>query len=223
MSSVLGAVAGPLIGAVGSLIGGHSASSAAGQAAQQSMTGYNYLTGKNGTQGYVDSGNNANNMQAQLLGAAPLGAGTSNAFNNYLNSAGYKFQLGQGIDAINGSQAARGILNSGSTAKALESFGQGLAGQTFNNYLDQLGNVSQSGLTAAGQIGAAGTGGGASAAQATQNGGVNMGNAFTTAGGVLGGALSNVGGLGGQGNSTYSGAPLGGVSVPASPINYLNM
>ena len=174
----------------GDLLSSHASS----QAAKQAMTGYNYLTGANGTQGYVNNGNAANSAQSQLLGTSPLTAGAANGFQNYLNSTGYNFQLQQGQQAIAGSGAAKGILNSGSTAKALTSYGQGLAEQSFNNYLGQLNNVSAQGLTAAGQIGAAGTGGGASAAGYTQQGGNTLGNAFGTAGGAVSNYLNTTGG-----------------------------
>lgn len=159
----MGDIISGLIGGVGSLIAGSKAS-------KQAMTGYNYLTGKNGVGGYVSGGSSANTAEQQLLGLAPVTASTQNGFNNYLNSTGYNFQMKQGQDALTGSAAARGILNSGATAKALTAYGQNLGATTFNNYLGQVSNVANQGLTASGQIGQAGTQGGATAAQATYGG-----------------------------------------------------
>lgn len=52
---------------------------------------------------------------------------------------GYQFQLAQGQKALEGSAAARGNLLSGSTAKAIDQYSQGLAAsnyqQTYNNAL----------------------------------------------------------------------------------------
>lgn len=170
---------GPAIGIGASLLGGSSAKS-------NDLTGYNYLTGKNGIQSYVNSGKSANTASADLLGLNGA-EGSSHAapgFNNYLNSTGYKFQRDQGGAAITGSAAARGFLNSGATAKALTSYGQNLASTSFNNYLGQLNNQSNQGLTASGQIGSAGTSGGVAA-------GKDMGGAIGSAGGILSGAVSN--------------------------------
>jgi hypothetical protein len=163
----MGSIIGGLIGGVGSLLGGQSAKSNA-------MTGYNYLTGQRGQPGVTSIANNAvasNNAEAQLLGTAPVQAGTKNGFNNYLNSTGYQFQKDQGTSAITGSTAAKGILNSGSSAKALQTYGQNTAAGSFNNYLTQLNTQTGQGLTASGQIGQAGTqGGGPFAAKAISGG-----------------------------------------------------
>lgn len=180
----MGAIIGGAVGLAGSLFGGQSAKS-------NDLTGYNYLTGKNGIAGYVGAGNAANTAQANLLGLnGPAGsAASSPALQNYLNSTGYDFQLDQGTRALTGSAAARGILNSGATDKALVKYGQNLASTTFDNYLSKLTGMSGSGLTASGQIGSAGTQGGVAA-------GSDMGNGISTAAGGLGDLISgNWGGI----------------------------
>ena len=171
----MGSIIGGVIGGIGSLFGGSSAK-------KNDLTGYNYLVANDGT--YVNSGTAANSAAAQLTGIAPLQQGTSNAFNNYLNSTGYQFQMNQSNQALTGSAAARGILNSGSTGKALTAYDQGLASQSFNNYLGQLNTQGNQGLTATGQIGSAGTTGGTAAGAAMQSG-------ITGAAGTLGGIASN--------------------------------
>jgi hypothetical protein len=122
-------------------------------------------------------------------------AGTKNAYTNYLNSTGYNFQRQQGTAAITGSAAARSSLNSGATGKALEEFGQNIGGGYFNNYLNQLGNQSNRGLTGAGQTGAAGTTGGVAAGNQVQGG-------ISAAGGMLAGGV-------GQAFSNYMNTPGG--------------
>lgn len=162
----MGDIIGGLIGGIGSLIGGS-------QGAGDALKGYNYLTSGKGAaaeSGYVNNGGAANTAQSQLLGLSPITGQTQNGFNNYLNSTGYNFQRQQGSDALTGSAAARGLLNSGSTAKALTAYGQNLAAGSFNNYLGQLGGVSQAGQTGLGQVSQAGTQGGAAAGQAQQSG-----------------------------------------------------
>lgn len=102
---------------------------------------------------YLSGGGSNYNMLTNALNG---GQGSQDAFNNYLNSTGYKAQMQAGDQAITGSAAAKGILNSGSAAKALTTFGQNLAQTGYNNYLSQLGNASQLGLQAGGVLSGAG-------------------------------------------------------------------
>ena len=60
--------------------------------------------------------------------------------------------------------ASRGILRSGATIKAEDTFGSGLAASDFGNYWNRLQQLSGSGLTAAGGIANAATGGAANIA-----------------------------------------------------------
>lgn len=174
----MGDIIGGLIGGVGSLMGGNKAK-------QQDLTGFNYLKGANA--GAVANGQTANNAQTALL----TGSGTpqqSQAFGNYLNSTGYNFQKQQGEQAITGSAASRGLLNSGGTAKALTAYGTNMANTSFNNYLGQLQGVAGQGQTAAGQVGAAGTQGGQAA-------GSDQGNGIANAAGAVGKIASNIFGI----------------------------
>lgn len=202
----MGSIIGGVIGGIGSLIGGSSAKSADNTAAQQSLAGYNYLTGNATNQAAQTTGTAAatagagtQSAESQLLGTAPITNATNNGFTNYLNSTGYNFQRDQGTQALTGSAAARGILNSGSTAKELTKYGQNLASTTFNNYLGNLSglntqqqNTANTGLTATGQVGQAGTTGGGNASQATQVGGANMGSGIVSAANDIGGQSGNI-------------------------------
>lgn len=138
--------------------------------------------------GYGPGGVDKNAPAAAPVAAAPAATpalAPGDAFNNYLNSTGTKFQLDEGTAALNSGHAAAGILNSGSTSKALIKYGQNLGSTSFDNYLKQLGGLSASGLTAGQAIGSAGTSGGATAAGFSATGGNNA--ASTT--GAVGGAL----------------------------------
>lgn len=209
----MGDLIGAGIGLLGSVLGGNKAAKADKAGAQQSLTGYNYLTGGAGS-GAINqaqtAGVNASQGQAgtqsaigQLLGTEPLGEGAANGFQNYLNSTGHNFELQQGMGAISGSAAAKGILNSGATAKALTKYGTDLASTHFNNYLSQLGSLGAAqgttaaqGVNAAGIVGQAGTTGGGNAGQLTASGGANAANGMTTGLGGLGDAVaSNWGGI----------------------------
>jgi hypothetical protein len=153
--------------------------------------------------------------QADLLGVGGDPAAAKTAFNNYLGSTGYNFQMDQGQRAITGSAAARGILNSGSTAKALTSFGQGLGASYFNNYLGQLSglntqasNSATQGQNAVSAAAGAGSSGGVAAGTAAQNGANTMGGAIAGAAGIAAGAANNF-------FAPKPAAPVGQTSGPA--------
>lgn len=103
----------------------------------------------------VASGQSATSQLANMLGLNGP-AGQQQGFNNWQNSTGYQFGLDQGSKAITGNAAASGLLDSGSTAKALDTYGQNYANTQYQNYLNPLENLMSSGLTGAGIIGGAG-------------------------------------------------------------------
>ena len=116
--------------------------------------------------GSMNSGTGAQNFLAQLLGVSPgavgqganavgnaangiaAGGGAEQGYNNYLQMAGYAPAMRQLSQGITGQGAASGILNSGSTAKALQTRGTELNQSFFNNYLQQLAGLSGLGLQA---------------------------------------------------------------------------
>lgn len=65
---------------------------------------------------------------------------------NYQQSPGYQFAKQQGENSIRGSSAARGGLLSGTTMKALQKYGIGLAAQDYNNMFDQYYRQNQLGM-----------------------------------------------------------------------------
>ena len=97
---------------------------------------------------FAEAGGAASQAQADLLGLGDQAAGDE-AFRRFQESSGFQSQLRAGSEAITGSQAARGLLSSGSTLKRLSTFGQDLAQQGFSSFLGQLGGVAQRGLGAA--------------------------------------------------------------------------
>lgn len=186
----------------------------------------------------VRTGVGATNALAQLLNIGGAGrSGAQNAgFQNFLSSTGYQFQLEQGMGAITGSNAARGLLNSGETLRRLEQFGQGLAAQSFQTYLSNVAGVAQQGLAAAQTIGAAGvfseSQGTSSSRGATQGfnvgalvgavGGFIVGGpAGAAAGASIGGSLGGSGGGGGGGASAANFQTLfgGGGGSTANPFS----
>ena len=78
------------------------------------------------------------------------------ALNAFSNSTGMDFLRSQGIKALEGSQAGRGMLQSGATGTKLVQFGQDLGKTYLNQYLDRLLDYSKLGLAGANAMTAAG-------------------------------------------------------------------
>lgn len=115
---------------------------------------------------YEASGATANSAIMQLLGygggadnpgafSSTGGVNPSSAFQTYLNSDGYQFRLGEGVNAL---QKAFGRnLDSGAAMKAAVKYGQGTASDEFSRYMSllnqqqQLGYGSASALAGVGQ------------------------------------------------------------------------
>lgn len=71
-------------------------------------------------------------------GSMLAGPGQDEAFQKWLNSSDYAFTTKQGLDAITHNMASKGLMNSGSTAKAVVQFGQDNAQKYRDNYMTQL-------------------------------------------------------------------------------------
>jgi len=102
-------------------------------------------------QPYLDSGTNALGAESTLLGTD--GSDPAAQLEALRNSPGYEFQRQEGDRAISGNSSAAGMLGSGNRLKALTQFGQGLADQTYNTRVNQLGDVANRGLSATNSAG----------------------------------------------------------------------
>lgn len=147
-----------------------------------------------GGQGYYPQTQVAGGGGAPGAAAPAPDAATAqhNAFMNFQTDPGYQFALDQGSQALQRSAAARGILNSGATAKALTDYGQGMAAQQYGNYfnrLQSLAGIGQSATNATGQFGASAASG--------------QGNALMAAGGARASAYGGVAQSGNQGIQNY--------------------
>jgi hypothetical protein len=98
---------------------------------------------------YLQSGGAANTRLSALLGLDP-NADQTTIQDTLRNSPGYQFRLSEGQNALDRSLGAKGNLFSGRAIKAGQEFGQGLADQTYNNYISQLTNQANAGQQAAG-------------------------------------------------------------------------
>lgn len=86
-------------------------------------------------------------------------SGDTSGFNAYKNATGFDAMAESGSRGITGNAAASGLLRSGSTGKALQSFGSNLSQQFADNYMNKLLSQAQLGfnagnlITQAGQVG----------------------------------------------------------------------
>ena len=69
----------------------------------------------------------------------------------FQQSPGYQFTYDEAMRGVMQNQAARGLVGSGSTLRALQDRGAGLASQEYGNYMNRLAALSGLGQTAAGQ------------------------------------------------------------------------
>lgn len=126
------------------------------------------------------------NALAGLLGIGGDPAAAQQGFENYLGSTGYQFQLGEGLRALTAGAATKGLTNSGAAMKSANKYGQGLASNYFNNYLQQLGGLGTMGLQAGGLISGAGN---VSSGTSKSR---ESGGAGGLIGGIVGGIFSDV-------------------------------
>lgn len=96
----------------------------------------------------------------QATGAADkisaLLGGDASGFNAYKDATGFDFLTEEGSRGITGNAAARGLLRSGSTGKAIANYGNQMQNQYASQYLNQLLGLGNMGLAAGGLVTQAG-------------------------------------------------------------------
>lgn len=213
------------IGSVANGVLGANAAGTASKAAQQAAAedkAYSegiYNTAQTNVNPYINSGSNATSALSGLLGTGGDPAASQTAFNNYLNSTNYKFQLGQGEQGVEYANAP--AFNSSATAKALNNYAQGQAGSALQGYEGLLQGQSQLGSSSALGLGQIGT----NIAQQVSNAnnfaanGIGVGAQQTA--NAYGNALNGVIGAGNQyltQSSFGAGSALGGLGTTGSSI-----
>lgn len=138
------------LGGVGDALGAYNTFSAQDDIEKKMLKGQNKAAGL--LQPYNQTGQAANSKLSALLGLDP--SADQGAITNSIRSTpGYQFRLDQGQQALERSQAAKGGLFSGRAMKEAQDYGQGLADQTYQQAVANLGQQSQQGLGAAGNLG----------------------------------------------------------------------
>ena len=72
--------------------------------------------------------------------------GNTRATAAFQTAPGYEFQQQQGLDALNRSASARGMLASGNNSADILGYSQGLADKSFGSWLDRLSGLGQTGV-----------------------------------------------------------------------------
>lgn len=94
-------------------------------------------TGMGAFGGLADKYGGATNMWLNALGVNGQ-QGTQNAQNAFTAGPGYQWMMDQALDAVNRGAGARGMLRSGNTMADTVTRASGLAGQEYNNWLNNL-------------------------------------------------------------------------------------
>jgi hypothetical protein len=216
-AAIIGAAA---VGAGATVYASNKASGAAkNAAAANSATIANPQSQNNALlQPYVQGGVKAQDAIQAFLGLNGS-ASQDEAFSKWRDSTGYKFTLGQGLDAVSSNRATAGLLKSGSTLKALSNYGQNTANAFGQQYLGNLQAQQASGLQAAGANVSANSNA-ASMSVGNQNAlaGSLASNAMTT-GNAINNLSSNIIGAYGLGNAASgksTGSSYGGPSGDGS-------
>lgn len=103
----------------------------------------------------VNTGNAAGNQLAGLLNTGGNPAASQDAFNKYLDSTNYKFVQNQGLQGIQYANAP--AFSSGATAKALDTYNTGLAGNALGSYENMLQGQQGLGVQAGSALSGVGT------------------------------------------------------------------
>lgn len=215
------AIAG-LLGAGASLIGGSMQASAADRAAnaQAEASDKSLALQKDALDFQKSTYADARGDSAPWLAAGrtalttymgELGMGDPGFQSKFKGTPGYGFAVSEGEKGVTNNLAALGMKNSGSALKALTRFRMGLADQTYNNYLDRVGQVS---------------GMGQGQANDNANGALNLGNSVINSTANMGQTVQDAGtarasGYTGGANA-WSNALSGVTNNLSSSLGYMN-
>lgn len=199
------------IGAIGATSAASTEANAANQASQVQQA--EFAQTQQNLAPYINQGPGALNSLQSLVSGGPQAAAQLS------QTPGYQFQLQQGLQALLDSRSATGGVGGGNTLKALTQYGQGLAGSTYEQQINNL-----MGLTNLGESAAAGQGQlGAQVAQGIGSNITGAGNASAAgtigATNAIGGGINNISSnyllaslLGGGGGGFGAGAAGAGIT-----------
>lgn len=144
-------------------------------------------------------GENALYQFADTLGIPPPGATEAAApdYSGFESSPGYLFRQREGQKAVERSKAARGLLKSGGTVKALQERGQDIASGEYGNYMNRLATAAGIGQTATTSTASFGAGAAGAAGRATEEAARARASGYLGAGQAVQQGISGIQSLGG--------------------------
>jgi hypothetical protein len=184
---------------VGGIMGANAITSAQNSANATQMQMYNQT--RNDLLPYNTAGQTATTQEQSLLGLNGQDAANA-AMSTYQTSPGYQWQMQQGLRGVDAGAAASGLLRSGATLKAEDTFASGLANSDFSNYYNRLSGISSLGESAAAQTGQAATATGQGIASTDTSGAAALAS-------IYGNTAKS---LGNQSNSLFNSLYSGGFS-----------
>ena len=200
-----------LIGGAASVYSANKAASAQKKASQQAadVQTKQYEQTRSDLAPYRQFGTQSGNYLSDAYGFNGQ-AGQDRSVQNFRADPGYQYSLNQGLNAVEGSAAARGSLYSGATLKALQTRGQGMADQQYNNWLGRYQSGQTVGANASAQTGQFGQTAAQGAANAYQNAGNATANGYINTGNAINNTL-------GQAASAYGAYKGGAFDRPYQP------
>ena len=157
------------------------------------------------------------NQPTPLPENAPPGA--QDRFAPFFQSPDYQFRLSEGLKAINRGQAARGLLGSGQTLKAVTEYGQNVAAGAYNDYMNRLANLAGVGQASAAQTGAFGAQSAAQQGNASQAAAQARASGYVGSANAIGSTLDDLAGFAGWASGQYGLFNKNPVSTPQEPVN----
>jgi hypothetical protein len=143
----------------------------------------------------------------------PAAEAMTEGYGGFQASPGYQFRLSEGLKAVERSAAARGMLHSGGTLKALQRYGEGLASSEYENYANRLASLAGVGQSATAGTAQAGANAASGISQAVTNAGNARASSYANMGSAINGTANNLASLylyqqgGGFDVPTYGRAP----------------
>jgi hypothetical protein len=129
--------------------------------------------------------NRADAAPYRAAGQQALGQYAANVAMPFTQTPGYQYTQDEAMRAVMANQSARGLVNSGSTLRALQDRAANLADQNYGNYMNRLAALTGIGQTATGQGMAAGQGYGGQASGVIGQGTAAANNFLTQGAGAL--------------------------------------
>lgn len=110
----------------------------------------------------------------------------------FTTSPGYQFRVGEATKAVQNSAAARGLLKSGATMKALDRYTQGIASDEYNNWWNQNAGLAGVGQAAVNATSQAGQNASNNIISATNNAGNARASSYANTGSAINSGINNV-------------------------------